>query len=142
MTATEPAFCPPIVGVGAVVLNGRKDVLLIRRAKAPLDNEWSIPGGKVEPGEVLHDALRREVREETGLEIEILGLLDVVDTLAHPSAALAHYVLVDYAARVTRGDARAGSDAREVRWVQFAALGEYPTWSETRRVIGLAKRFA
>ena len=131
----------PIVGVGAVVFNAAGEVLLIRRGKPPLHQEWSIPGGSVEHGETLADALKREVREETGLEIAIVGLIDVIDAIIPDQVGgrTFHYVLIDYAARVAGGEARAGSDAHDVKWVPLAALDDHQMWSETRRVILLAK---
>jgi 8-oxo-dGTP diphosphatase len=137
MAAQKPALRAPIVGVGAVVTNADGEVLLIRRGKPPLHREWSIPGGKVEAGETLHQALAREVREETGLEITIGELIDAVDAIIRDEtgAPTHHYVLIDYAARAVGGELRAGSDAAEAVWVPLGAIGQYPMWSETRRVI-------
>jgi 8-oxo-dGTP diphosphatase len=142
MSTSSPAKrLRPIVGVGAVIFNADGEVLLIRRGKPPLHQEWSIPGGTVEHAETLHAALAREVREETGLEIEIGGLIDVIDAIIpnRLDGSTFHYVLIDYVARVTAGEARAGSDATEVRWVTLRALDDYPMWSETRRMILLAR---
>src|ERR1700686_678684 len=91
----------PIAAVGAVVWNEAGEVLLIRRGKPPREGSWSIPGGKVEWGESLTDALIREVLEETGIRVEILGLIEVLEsrvpgvdgTIAH------HHILIDYSAR-------------------------------------------
>lgn len=130
----------PIPGVGVVILrtgaNG-VEVLLVRRAKPPRENTWSIPGGKQEWGETLQDAARREVMEETGLTVEILGLVDVLDLIASPDM---HYSLIDFAARPVGGTLRAGSDAADARWVPVADLGDYALWSETDRIITLAVR--
>jgi 8-oxo-dGTP diphosphatase len=127
-----------LVGVGAVIWNDRSEVLLIRRAHAPRLGEWSLPGGKMEPGETLHAALRREVREETGLEVEILELIGVAE-LAHDAAGDApdsHYVLIDYSARVISGRGVAASDAAEAHWFSVDELP--PLWDETRRMIVLS----
>jgi mutator protein MutT len=126
----------PTVGVGAVIWNARGEVLLIRRARGPRADEWSIPGGKVEAGEKLHEALRREVREETGLEIEIVDFADVVEL----EEAGQRFVLIDFTARVISGKALAGSDAKEVRWVARAELARYALWSETERIIALSAK--
>jgi 8-oxo-dGTP diphosphatase len=141
MSETRPRRDGPIVGVGAVIFNGAGEVLLIRRGKPPLHHEWSIPGGSVEHGERLHGALMREVREETGLDIEVMGLIDVIDAIIPDKAGgrTFHYVLIDYAARATGGEIRAGSDAHDARWVPLATLDEHAMWSETRRMILLAK---
>lgn len=140
MTETRPRRDRPIVGVGAVIFNGDGEVLLVRRGKPPLHQEWSIPGGKVELGETLEEAVKREVREETGLTIRLLGLIDVVDGIIRDEdrEPMHHYVLIDYAAQVIEGTARPASDVTEVRWVAPSALDDYPMWSETRRVILLA----
>lgn len=141
MTDTRPRRDRPIVGVGAVIFNGDGEVLLVRRGKPPLHQEWSIPGGAVELGETLEQAVKREVLEETGLTIRLRGLIDVVDGIIRgdDSEPTHHYVLIDYAADAAIGTARAASDVSEVIWVAPAALDGYPMWSETRRVILLAR---
>jgi 8-oxo-dGTP diphosphatase len=113
----------PVVGVGAVILDGRK-VLLIRRGSEPLKGQWSLPGGGLETGERLEDGLRREVREETGLEVNILGLAGVYDRIMPDAQGKAqfHYVLIDYLCAVAGGTLHAGGDAAEVRWVPEGEL--------------------
>lgn len=127
----------PILAVGAVIENGAGHVLLVRRGRPPRQDEWSIPGGKVEWGEPVQQALLREVEEETGLQIEVEGLIDIVDSLIrNDTGDLAHHhVLLDYAARVGVGQLRAGDDAKEVKWVAPNNLDDYPMWPETRRII-------
>jgi 8-oxo-dGTP diphosphatase len=131
-----------VVGVGAAIWNARHEVLLIRRTRQPRLGEWSLPGGKVELGEPLAAALHREIREETGLEIEIVGLIDVAETIddAQAGAAGAHFVLIDYAARVVSGEAVAASDAADATWVAIADLGNYPMWHEMRRIVMKSER--
>ena len=138
MTEQVPgASRSPVLGVGAVIWNDRQEIVLIRRGKAPRQDQWSIPGGHLEWGESLHDAVLREVMEETGLRVEIVGLIDTVDLIARDEegGVTRHYVLIDFAARVVSGELRAGSDAAEARWVPFAALQDYGLWSETLRII-------
>jgi 8-oxo-dGTP diphosphatase len=141
MDETSPKIASRIVlGVAAVIWNGRGDVLLIRRAKEPRKGQWSLPGGRLEFGETLIEGVRREVREETGLEVEILGLIDVAETIrdAEAGAANDHFVLIDYSARVISGTAVAASDAAEARWFALAELDALPLWSEMRRIIALS----
>jgi len=126
-----------ILGVGAVVWNERNEVLLVHRSNPPRQNEWSLPGGKVEFGETLRAAVVREVREETGLAIEIVGLVDVAELVLDGAAGAAgeHYVLVDFCARALPGDVIAGSDAADARWFSKAEIDALTLWSETRRII-------
>lgn len=110
----------PRVGVGAVVFHGRR-VLLVRRGAAPAAGKWSLPGGLVELGETTREAVLREVREECGCEVRLVGLAGVLDRVIRDEAGRVryHWVLVDYAA-VAEGDAiRAGTDAAEARWVEM-----------------------
>ncbi|MCS6624942.1 NUDIX hydrolase [Roseibacterium beibuensis] len=129
MTSALPA---PVPCVGVVCLRG-DEVLLIRRGRPPKQGEWSLPGGRIEPGERAIDAGLRELREETGVEAEITGLLDVVDGL-FPEAGR-HYVLIDYAARWISGEPIAGDDAMEARFVSREEAAARVGWDETRRVI-------
>ena len=133
---------PPrvVVGVAAVIWNDRGEILLIRRAKAPRKGEWSLPGGKVEFGETLIEAVRREALEETGLTIEVLGLVDVVESVREVAAGSpdGHYVLIDFGTKVTSGTARAGSDALDARWFSLAEIAASELWSEMQRIIALS----
>lgn len=123
----------PIAAAGVVCLRG-SEVLLIRRGTPPRLGEWSLPGGHIKPGERAVDAALRELREETGVEAEITGLLDVIDGLFPPR----HYLLVDYAARWLSGEPRAGDDATEARWFKAEAAITAVDWAETKRIIRLA----
>ena len=126
---------PPVPAVGVVCLRG-DEVLLIRRGTPPRQGEWSLPGGRIEAGERAVDAALRELREETGVEAEITGLIDVVDGL-FPEAGH-HYVLIDYAARWVSGEPIAGDDAMEARFVALDQVATLIDWSETRRIIRMA----
>ena len=125
----------PVPAVGVVCLRG-DSVLLIRRGTPPRQGEWSLPGGRIEPGERAVDAALRELGEETGIQAEITGLIDVVDGL-FPEAGR-HYVLIDYAARWVSGEPVAGDDALEARFVALDEVDSLIEWSETRRIIRLA----
>lgn len=129
----------PTPAVGLVCLKGDQ-VLLIRRGAPPREGEWSLPGGRLEPGERLADAALRELREETGVEAELIGLVDVVDGL-FPEAGR-HYVLIDYAARWIAGEPVAGDDAAEAAFFPFETALAKVDWSETRRIIRMARRMA
>ncbi len=113
----------PIVGVGAVIVRDAH-ALIVRRATEPLKGQWSIPGGALELGEKLRDGLAREVREETGLIVEVGPMLDVFDSIFLDSDGRTqyHYVLVDFLCRPAGGLLHASSDASEARWVTSAEL--------------------
>ena len=126
----------PIAGVGVVVWRG-DELLLIRRGKAPRKGEWSLPGGAQDLGETVHETAIREVHEETGLEIEITGLIDVVDAIRHDGRGRVefHYTLIDLAAEWRSGEARAMDDAEEVVWIRRDQIRDYVRWDETIRII-------
>jgi 8-oxo-dGTP diphosphatase len=113
----------PIIGVGAVIIEGGC-VLLVRRDTEPLRGEWSVPGGMLELGEKLRDGVRREVQEETGIDVEPGDVLDVFDSIFADTLGRTqyHYVLIDYLCRPLGGEPRAGSDVSDVRWVSAEAL--------------------
>src|SRR3954447_10480081 len=108
---------------GAVVVDADGRLLVIRRGRPPAEGRWSIPGGRVEPGETVEAAVAREVREETGLEVAVGGLVGQVE---RPGRDGAVYVIHDHAATVVGGEPRAGDDAAEVRWVTPDELAVLP----------------
>ena len=126
----------PLLGVGAVIVdNGR--ILLARRTNPPMQGEWSIPGGLVESGETIKEAVIREVREETGLEIEPVQLVEVFERVLRDKEARVqyHFVLIDYLCRLLSGEARAGSDVSDLVWATADELESHSVAEETRRVI-------
>lgn len=129
----------PSVGVGAVVFRG-SEVLLIKRGRPPFLGKWSIPGGGLEFGERLEDCARREVREETGVEVEIGRLIGVFEALPGDQGAAfaSHVVLVDYLADWRSGEPMAGDDAADARFFPIEEALELVSWDETRRAIRLA----
>jgi len=110
----------PLVGVGAVVVDQGR-VLLVRRGTEPLKGHWSIPGGLVELGERLLDAIVREIAEETGLVVEPVELIELLDRIHREAERVRyHYVIADYLCRVVGGALHAASDADAVRWIERA----------------------
>lgn len=106
----------PLVGVGAVIVHAGR-VLLIRRGTEPLRGHWSIPGGLVDVGESLHQAVVREVQEETGLTVEPVELIELLDRIHRQDTRIQyHYVIADYLCRVVAGELQAASDADAARW--------------------------
>ena len=130
----------PIVGIGAVVWKDSQ-FLLIRRGKPPREGLWSLPGGAQAIGETVSEAAIREVREETGLEVEILGLIDVVDSIDRDDSGGVryHYTLVDLLAAWRSGEAVAGDDAVDAAWFGMDDLEGLDLWEETHRIIRLSK---
>ncbi len=107
----------PLIGVGAIIIDPHGRVLLVQRATEPRKGLWSIPGGLVELGESLTDAVRREALEETGLTVEPIALTEVVDRIFTENSQIRyHYVIVDYCCRVLSGQAEAASDAAAIHW--------------------------
>ncbi len=129
----------PILGVGALIIEG-DSILLVERGREPLKDWWSLPGGVVETGERLEEALRREVREETGLEIEIVCLLEIYERIMLDAAGVPqyHYVLMDYLCHPTGGTLCAADDASRVAWVTQPALSDLKITEGTPAVIAKA----
>ncbi len=126
----------PLLGVGALILDQGR-VLLVERGKPPLEGYWSLPGGLVETGERLEDALAREVLEETGLEVTADSIATVFERIMpdESGACEYHYVLIDFYCRVTGGDLRAGSDSKRAEWFDTGALDTLKLTAGTRDVI-------
>lgn len=127
----------PVPCVGVVCWRDGK-VLLIRRGRAPRLGEWSIPGGRVEPMETLQTAALRELREETGVDAEITGLVEVYEII-EPGY---HYVLIDYAATWTGGEPVAADDASEANFVPFEEALNLVAHDDLRDVLVKSRRIA
>lgn len=136
----------PMVGVGGVVI-AEEGALLVRRGNEPLRGEWSIPGGLVEAGETLVEAVKRELREETGLTVRVVALIDAVDRIFADTAAVGgtpdgsrarpryHFVILDYLCEIVTGELSAGGDATAATFVSEDQLESYGLAPVTLRVI-------
>ena len=126
----------PVVGVGAVVVrNGR--ALVVKRAHEPRKGEWSLPGGLLELGESLQDAVRREIKEETGLDIDVGPIIETFDRVHRDDYGRIryHFVSVEFVCWASGGDAVAGSDADEVAWVTAGEIDHYGINAHAKAVI-------
>ncbi len=128
----KPSLPEPMIGVGGLLFNRQGQVLLIKRDKAPAQGLWSVPGGKLEAGESLIECCRREVKEETGLAVEVVSIAAVVDRRIENF----HYVIVDFlVALLDEQDdiPVAATDVSEARWIGLETIDDYPL------VIGLSE---
>ncbi len=126
----------PVLGVGALIFH-RNKILLVERGKEPLKGYWSLPGGALETGETLEQGVIREVREETGVEVKPLRVLEIFERIMRDpqGAPEYHYVLIDYVCRVTGGSLRAADDASRAAWVAQHELSAYRITAGTLPVI-------
>jgi 8-oxo-dGTP diphosphatase len=126
----------PFIGVGALIFDGA-NILLVERGKEPLKGYWSLPGGILETGEKLEDAIRREVLEETGLEVEPLSMFEIFERIMPDASGRVeyHYVLIDYLCRPTGGRLLAASDVSRAAWVTEQNLREYRLTEGTLAVV-------
>jgi ADP-ribose pyrophosphatase YjhB (NUDIX family) len=142
----------PMVGVGGVVVQDGR-ALLIRRGSAPLKGEWSIPGGLLEAGETLEQGVVRELAEETGLDVQVIELIEVFErifpappnadgTPGDPSRPQYHFVILDYLCEIREGTIAAGSDALEFAWASQEDLAKYDVTAAVKRVLRKAFRRA
>ena len=128
------------MGVGAVIFRG-EEVLLVRRGQEPAKGSWSLPGGVVEVGETLEAAILREVEEETGLTVKVLGITAVLERIYRDEVDKVpyHYVLVDFACEYVAGKVTPASDAIAARFVSLECLKDLPLPSFTAQVIQRAR---
>jgi mutator protein MutT len=126
----------PIAGVGVVVFRN-EEVLLVKRKKVPYKGQWSIPGGKQRLGETVTQASRRELMEETGVEVNELTLIDVIDIIVpdEEGKILYHYIVADYRAHWLSGECSPGDDAQDVQWFNLNKLGSISLLDKTRKII-------
>jgi len=138
----------PVVGVGGVIVH-RGRAVLIRRGTEPLLGQWSIPGGTIEIAETIEEAVRRELREETGLEVRVLELIELFDRIYLENGATPsqdkkkpryHYVIADYLCELVGGEPRAGSDVTDLAFAREDELDRFGLTEKARSV--LKKAFA
>jgi mutator protein MutT len=115
----------PVVAVGAIVID-KGAILLVKRDREPAKGQWSLPGGRVEVGETLREALVREVREETGIDVDVDGLIGTAERVVRDDDGeiAFHYVILDYVCTPRSIDVKAGDDAAEVRWVPVGEMAD------------------
>lgn len=128
----------PFLGVGALIFEDEK-ILLVERGKEPLKGYWSIPGGIVETGEMLIEGIRREVAEETGLDVDPYFMFEIFERIMEDADGKPeyHYVLIDYLCRRVSGEPAAASDVSQVAWVTQAEL---PGYLLTEGTLGVIER--
>jgi 8-oxo-dGTP diphosphatase len=138
----------PVVGVGGVIVD-RDRTVLIRRGTEPLLGRWSIPGGTIEIGETIEEAVRRELREETGLEVRVLELIELFDRVYLENGAASsqdkkkpryHFIIADYLCELVGGEPRAGSDVTDLAFAREDELGKFHLTEKATSV--LKKAFA
>jgi 8-oxo-dGTP diphosphatase len=126
----------PVVGVGALIIEERR-ILLVERGQHPLKGQWSLPGGGVETGESLEEAIIREVREETGLNVHPVQVGVIFERILRDieGAPEYHYVLIDYICEVTGGSLCAGDDSCSAKWFEISSLEQLNITEGTLAVI-------
>ena len=136
MTSSREYPERPMVGVGGVVISDGR-ALLIRRGGPPLQGEWSIPGGMLELSETLHEGVRRELAEETGIAVRVLDLIEIFERITCDEAGLCqyHFVIADYLCERLSGEAQAASDVIDVAWSLESELDKYSLTPTATRVI-------
>jgi 8-oxo-dGTP diphosphatase len=125
----------PEVAVGGIIYDASGRVLLVQRGTPPGEGLWTVPGGRLEPSETLAQGVTREVREETGLLVEVGALACVVERMGDDY----HFVILDYVARVIGGTLAAASDARDARWADEGELATLPLSEGLREVLARAR---
>ncbi len=133
----------PVIGVAGILIEGDQ-VLLIQRGKEPQKGKWSVPGGALEVGESIAEGVQRELREETGLSVEVGGLVEVFERISErdDDGVKHHYVILDYLCHRSGGELTAGGDAADARWVQRNELNTYSITPGTPAVIAKAFRMS
>ncbi|MGQ9679242.1 MAG: NUDIX hydrolase [Candidatus Bathyarchaeia archaeon] len=126
----------PIPGVAAVIISNDA-ILLVKRGHEPSKGVWGLPGGVVELGETIEEAVRREVKEETGVEVSPVRLLTVLDSITKDKSGRIryHYILFEFLCKFLRGELKAYSDVQDAMWVSLSSLGAVDIMPWTRKFI-------
>lgn len=134
----------PRVGVGAVVFDPMQRVLLVQRGQPPHQGQWGLPGGMLQLGETLQDALHREIREECQIEIKIVDLISVYEPILRDQEGQVayHYVVLDYLCHWQKGTLRPGDDVRAAAWVSPPNMGKYELMPAATQMIAAARALA
>lgn len=127
----------PVIAVAGVIFNDEGKVVLIERGAEPRKGEWSIPGGSVELGERLEEALKREIEEESNLKVKPGPIVSRIERIEYDSIGKIkyHYVILDYVCRYIKGDLTAGSDAAKAKWVSINDIENIPLTDELKQII-------
>lgn len=135
----------PLVGVGAIIFNGDLSrVLLVRRGREPAKGLWSVPGGLVDVGEALEEAVKREVKEEVGLEVEVGPVVEILERIIYDDDLKVryHYVLVDFLCSGVSGELKVATDVDEARWFELDQIEDLQMTESTLEVIEKAYELA
>lgn len=125
----------PMPAVGIIIYHDKK-VLIIKRAYEPSKNRWSIPGGVIEIGEKVRDAAKREVKEELGLDVRIMNVVDVLDNIVYEKNKIKfHFVLIDFLATVMQGTITPNHECLDVKWVEKHELDGYDLTNGAKKAI-------
>jgi len=127
----------PVIAVAGIIFNNKKEVVLIKRGAEPKKGEWSIPGGSVELGEKLEQALVREVEEECSLKVEPGPFVSLIERIEHDSRGKIryHYAILDFVCKYKEGVLTAGSDAADAKWVSITDVENMPLTDELKQII-------
>ena len=127
----------PVIAVAGIIFNDRDEVVLIQRGSEPRKGKWSIPGGSVELGEELGQALVREVEEECSLKVEPGPFVSLIERIEHDSRGKIryHYAILDFVCKYKEGVLTAGSDAADAKWVSMADIENMPLTDELKQII-------